>query len=369
MKRSAEQPRRLRVVVCGTTFGQFYLAALAALRSEFELVGVLSRGSAQSAASAERAGVPLFTDPSQLRGRADVACVVVRSGVSGGAGSDLARELLALGIHVLQEQPVHHDDVAGCVQAARRHGVVYLLGDLYVHLPPVRRFAAAARELLARRPARHLTAHCAIQVAFPLVHILGDALGTLRPWRLTAAPEPAGPSRVLTGHLGETPLTAIVHHEIDPDDPDNHLPLLQQISISTDAGRLCLTDTHGPVTWVPRLHIPDPVKTAFDFDDAASSFLSEPGLVQLAPPPPSYREVLTRWWPEAIGADLLRLRDRIFAGRGGPASEQYHLTLCRLWQEVTTELGYPALRPGQTHRPLPATDLISAAAAASADPR
>ncbi|MBE1603893.1 Gfo/Idh/MocA family oxidoreductase [Actinopolymorpha pittospori] len=363
------QGRSLRVVVCGTTFGQFYLAALPALRPAFELVGILSRGSAQSAACAERAGVPLFTDPAQLRGRVDVACVVVRSGVTGGAGSDLARELLALGIHVLQEQPVHHDDVAGCVQAARRHGVVYLLGDLYVHLPPVRRFVAAARGLLARRPARQVDARCAIQVAFPLVHILGEALGTIRPWGLTAAPEPSGPSRVLTGHLGDTPLTAIVHHEIDPDDPDNHLPLLQQISISTDAGRLCLTDTHGPLTWAPRLHIPDPVKTAFDFDDEAASFLAEPSLVQLDPSPPSYREILTRWWPAAIGADLLTLRDQIFAGRGSPASEQYHLTLCRLWQEATTELGYPALRPAQTHRPLPATELIAAAAAAATDPR
>lgn len=357
--------RSLRVVVCGTTFGQFYLAALARLRPDFELVGILSRGSTQSAACAERAGVPLFTDPAQLRGRVDVGCVVVRSGVSGGAGSDLARELLALGIHVLQEQPVHHADLAGCVQAARRHGVVYLLGDLYVHLPPVRRFVAAARGLLARRPARQVDVRCAIQVAFPLVHILGEALGTIRPWGLTAAPEPAGPSRVLTGHLGETPLTAIVHHEIDPDDPDNHLPLLQQISLSTDAGRLCLTDTHGPVTWASRLHIPDSVKTAFDFDDEAASFLAEPSLVQLDPLPPSYREILTRWWPAAIGADLLTLRDRIFAGGGSPASAQYHLTLCQLWQEATTELGYPALRPAQTHRPLPTTELIAAAAAAT----
>jgi thiazolinyl imide reductase len=173
---------------------------------------------------------------------------------------------------------------------------------------------------------------------------------------------------VLTGHVGDIPLTAIVHHEIDPDDPDNHLPLLQQISISTDAGRLCLTDTHGPVTWAPRLHIPDPVRTAFDFDAEASSFLAEPSLVQLDPSPPSYREILTRWWPAAIGADLLTLRDRIFAGGGGPASAQYHLTLCRLWQETTTELGYPALRPAQAHRPLPTTELIAAAAAAT-DPR
>jgi thiazolinyl imide reductase len=365
--RSARGARPLRVVVCGTTFGQFYLAALAARRAEFELVGVLSRGSAQSVACARRAGVPLFTDPAQLPEAVDIACVVVRSGVTGGAGSELARRLLARGVHVLQEQPVHHDDLAACLQAARRHGVVYLLGDLYVHLPPVRRFVAAARSLLPRRPARHIDASCAIQVAFPLFHILGEVLGRVRPWHLAAAPKATGPCSVLTGQVGSTPVTVTVHHEIDPDDPDNHLALLQQITISTDAGRLGLADTHGPVTWAPRLHIPDAVKTEFDFTDETAAHLDEPSLVPLDPLPPSYRQVLSAWWPAAIGTDLLLLRERILADRPDPGWGQYHLTLCRLWQEATTELGYPALRPAQRHCPLPMTELTTAVAAAPID--
>ncbi len=43
----AEQ--RLRVVVCGTTFGRVYLRGIAQLPEEFELVGILARGSDNAA--------------------------------------------------------------------------------------------------------------------------------------------------------------------------------------------------------------------------------------------------------------------------------------------------------------------------------
>jgi thiazolinyl imide reductase len=361
VNRSIDRPAPLRAVVCGTRFGQFYLAAVAGLGAEIELAGILSRGSPRSEECARRAGVPLFTDPAQLPEDVDIACVVVRSRVVGGAGSDLARQLLGRGIHVLQEQPVHHDDVAACLQAAREHGLVYQLGDLYVHLPPIRRFVATARALLARRQALHVHAACAIQVAFPLFHILGDALGTVRPWRLTAAPEADGPYSVLTGRIGGVPVTVQVHHEMDPDDPDNHLSLLHQITIDTSAGRLILTDTHGPTSWAPRLHIPEAVRSAFDFEDETAAHLDEPSLVPLDAAPPSYRRILSTWWPAAIGDDLRILLSRILDETGTGPSGQYHLTLCRLWQDATRQLGYPALRPFQTHQPLPAAKLVTAA--------
>jgi thiazolinyl imide reductase len=361
VNRPARRPAPLRAVVCGTRFGQFYLAAVAGLSAEIELAGILSRGSPQSEECARRAGVPLFTDPAQLPEDVDIACVVVRSGAVGGAGSDLALQLLSRGIHVLQEQPVHHDDVVACLQAARAHDVVYQLGDLYVHLPPVRRFVATARALLARRQALHVHAACAIQVAFPLFHILGDALGTVRPWALTAAPEADGPYSVLTGRIGGVPAAVQVHHEMDPGDPDNHLSLLHQITIDTAAGRLMLADTHGPTSWVPRLHIPETVRGAFDFEDETAAHLNEPSLIPLDAAPPSYRRILSTWWPAAIGGDLRIMLSRILGRTGTGPSGQYHLTLCRLWQDATRQLGYPALRPFQAHQPLPAAELVTAA--------
>lgn len=337
----------MKVVVCGTTFGQFYMAAL---RGEFELTGILANGSARSVACAARHGVPLYKDISELPDDIDAACVVVRSGVMGGAGSELARSLLARGVHVLQEQPVHHDDVAACLRAARESGVSYRLGDLYVRLPAVRQFVAAARALLAERPAVYVDAACSIQVAFPLVHILGEALGSVRPWRFQG--QAGDPFAFVTGVIGGVPLSLRVHNQVDPTDPDNHIHLLHRITIGTESGSLTLADTHGPVLWSPRLHIPDAVKNAFDF---TGDHLGEPSTTVLGhAQPPSYREILAGHWPAAIAEDLA-------LGRAG-ADAQYHLTLCRVWQDLTSQLGYPTLRPGQSHRPFPVSALLAAGA-------
>ncbi len=354
--------KRLRVVVCGTTFGQFYLAALAGAPEEFEVVGVLARGSERSAECARRFEVPLFTEVEQLPGDVDLACVVVRSGVMGGAGTDLARQLLGRGIHVIQEQPVHHDDLVACLREARRHGVRYRLGDLYVRLPAVRRFVAAARVLLARQPAVYVDGACSMQVAFPLVHLLGDALGSVRPFSVAAGPGD-GPFSMLSGEIGGVPLTLRVQNQVDPADPDNHLHLLHRVTIGTDGGSLTLADTHGPVLWSPRLHIPDAVKHRFDFAAADTVHLDQPSTLGLGPlEPPSYRRILSELWPAAIRDDLLALRAAILGEPGAERPDQYHLTLARIWQGVTSQLGYPSLRPEQSHRPLPVADLAAAVA-------
>lgn len=362
--------RRLRVIVCGTTFGQFYLSALAGLPEEFELVGVLAKGSTRSTECAERYGVPLFTDPEELPDGIDLACVVLRSGVMGGAGTDLALSLLRRGVHVVQEQPVHHDDLVACLREARRRGVHFRVGDLYARLPAVRRFSAAARALLARQPAVHVDAACSVQVAFPLLHILGDALGAVRPWRIALPDGADGPFSVLTGQIAGVPLTLRVHNQVDPADPDNHLHLLHQATIGTAGGRLTLCDTHGPVTWTPRLHVPDAAKHRFDFSGPGTDHLGEPSTTVLGlDRQPSYRRALGELWPAAIGGDLLALRAAVLGAPGGERPDQYHLTLCRIWQDVTSQLGYPALSPEQVHQPVAVGDLTAAVAVVATERR
>ena len=358
----------LKTVVCGTTFGQFYLAALERLPAEFEIVGVLGAGSERSADCAARHGVPLYTGVEQLPDEVDLACVVLRSGVLGGNGTELALRLLRRGIHVVQEQPVHHDDLVACLREARRGGARYRLGDLYVRLPEVRRFTEAARTALARGPLAYVDAACASQVAFPLLHILGDALGGLRPWRVraaTAADEDT-PFTVLSGTIGGAPLTLRVHNQVDPDDPDNHLHLLHRVTLGTAAGSLTLTDPHGPVLWSPRLHIPEPVKNRYDFEAPGTEHLAEPSTTWLGPAAQAdYRDLLRDQWPAAIAEDLRAARATILGDADAERPDQYHLTLSRMWQDLTKELGYPALRPGQVHQRLSAAEL---AATDPADP-
>ena len=138
----------IRVLVCGSTFAQFYLHALRLAPHRYDIVGILAHGSARSQALAAQFNVPLYDDPEQLPDDIDLACVVLRSTVLGGQGSELAQTLLNRGINVLQEQPLHQDEVAAGLRTARQHGVRFHVADNYLHMDSVRRFIAASRSIL-----------------------------------------------------------------------------------------------------------------------------------------------------------------------------------------------------------------------------
>lgn len=347
----------MKVVVCGAKFGQVYLEALAG--SRFELAGVLARGSARSAAAAAHYGVPLFTSPVQVPDDVELACVVVRGGLLGGPGAALAGELLGRGLHVLQEHPLHHDELAGCLRTASRNGVVYRLNSFYAHQPPVRRFLGAARHLLARQRPRYVDAACGFQVAYALLDILGQALGGVRPWAFAdPTPMPAGvramteldmPFRSLDGVLAGVPLTLRVQNQMDPADPDNYAHLLHRITIGTEAGSLTLVGTHGPVVWSPRPDFPREIQSTdasphFAGDGVVEDHLDVPSGRVLGPAnAPGYREVFGSVWPHGVRNALGELAAAASAGDRSTRHGQYHLTLCRLWQDITARLGPPEL--------------------------
>lgn len=378
----ASPPRRarpLRAVVCGTTFGQVYLEAFRGPDAGFELAGVLAQGSARSRACAAAYGVPLFTDPAQLGDDVDAACVVVRSGFLGGRGTELARALLARGIHVLQEHPVHHDELAACLREARRRGVVYQLNSFYVHLEPVRRFLAAARELLARQAPLWVDASCGFQVGYALLDILGAALGTVSPWRFADPVQPpvhaaagGGPPafRSLAGAIGGVPVTLRIQNQLDASDPDNFAHLLHRVTLGTEGGNLMLVSTHGPILWSDRPRIPRGVRDpsgsllfreeGFDGEAEATSRVLGPATA------PGHKTIFTSLWPGAVRVALAGLRRAILEGTDPLERGQYHLALCRMWQEIAARLGPPDLVRLDVPRALSTDDLAAIERAAGA---
>jgi len=58
---------------------------------------------------------------------------------------------------------------------------------------------------------------------------------------------------------------------------------------------------------------------------------------------PSYRTIFEQVWPAGVAHALLRLRRDALAGDPATRRGQYHLTLCQLWQDITTRLGPPEL--------------------------
>ena len=92
-----------RVLIVGAKFGEMYLNAFMQPPEGLELVGLLAQGSARSRELAHAFGIPLYTSPEQITRMPDIACIVVRSTVAGGTGTQLARHFLTRGVHVIQE--------------------------------------------------------------------------------------------------------------------------------------------------------------------------------------------------------------------------------------------------------------------------
>jgi pyochelin biosynthetic protein PchG len=363
----------LRVVVCGTTFGQVYLEALSRPSDHVELAGVLARGSDRSRQCAEHYGVPLYTAVDALPGDIDVACVVIRSGLLGGTGTALAQELMARGIHVLQEHPMHSDELAACLRCARQAGVAYHLNSFYPHVGTVRRFLAAVRELRAEQPIEYVDAACGFQLAYSLLDILGLALGGIRPWTLGGAVPPLGTGRPFAGldaTLAGVPVTLRIQNEMDPSDPDNHAHLDHRITVGTESGSLTLHATHGPLllTQRPRYpHGPRDASSSPHFEGAAAE--PAPSAMVLGDSrAPSFDDIFATTWPPAVEHALEELRAEISGGRRNSRHGQHQLSVCLLWQEISERLGPPALIARPSPRALGADRLESIIAAGDAEP-
>ncbi|MCT9088865.1 Gfo/Idh/MocA family oxidoreductase [Streptomyces sp. ASQP_92] len=358
--------RRPRLVVCGTKFGRIYLAGAARPDSPYEPAGVLARGSERSRRVAEHYGVPLYTDVDAVPKDVEACAVVVGSGINGGPGARIAQELMARGHHVLQEHPLHKEELADCLRAARAHRVVYRLNTHYPHVEPVRRFIATARRLLARQRALHIDAVCSFQVLYTTFDIIGRALGGVRPHALGSPaqlpPEAQqltdGPPvyRSLDGVVGGVPLTLRLQNDMDPGDPDNHIHLFHRITLHTEGGHLTLANTHGPLLWSPRPYMPQDIRTTAGLAGSAAPHFALPSTEPLGPATaPDHRGILGELWPQAAARALGALRAAV-AAREDPAGDgQYHLALCRLTAEATDRFG-----PVRLHRGSP-PEVLSAA--------
>ncbi|MFI1190982.1 Gfo/Idh/MocA family oxidoreductase [Streptomyces californicus] len=353
----------MRVVVCGTRFGQVYLAALArAAPGRFRLAGVLARGSERSAALAERYGVPLYGAVGELPDDIDAACVVVSTAVGGGRGAELSRALLERGVHVLQEHPLHPDELADCLRTARAAGVQYMVNTFYPHVEPVRRFIDAARRLVELRRPVFVDALCAVQVSFDLIDILAEIFDGLRPWSLSSPGPSAGrPMVSLDGRIAGVPLTLRVENRMQPGDDSTSL-LLHRITVGTDAGNLMLANTHGPVIWSPVLRTrAGGTGGLLPGRDAPEEIwpegLSVTGEYVGPARTPTWGAALHDLWGDGVLSALERLRERVEADADPLRAGARHLAVARSWRELTEVLGYPEAVTPDFQGPLSAAEL------------
>lgn len=333
---------RFRTVVCGTNFGRFYAQAVRD-HPAFDLAGIVSTGSDHSRRYAGELRVPLYTSLEELPSDVTVACVVVPGAVAGGRGTEVALQLIDRGVHVLQEHPLHPDELAACLRAARRSGVQYRLNTHYRHLAPVGVFLDAAARLRAQQPVLFADVATSVHVLQPLVDILARAVGGVRPWSFSA-PSQTTPLRVLHGRMAGVPVSLRVQNQLHPGDRDNHALFWHRVAIGTEGGVLTLADTHGPVLWQPRLHAPRDADRRLLHSPVLTPALGLPTTSVLGPAQqPTYAEAFRDLWPAAIGAALTELAEAVAARADPLRAGQRDLSLLGAWQDLASRLGPPEL--------------------------
>jgi thiazolinyl imide reductase len=357
----------LRAVVCGTNFGRLYIDAVQR-HPEFTLAGILSTGSRYSRELAERHGVPCHTAPEELPGDIDAAFVAVPAAVMGGRGSELARTLLDRGVHVLQEHPLHPDELSESLRAARRAQRQFQVNTHYPHVAPVRGFIEAAARLRKRQRVLFVDAAAPVHVLAPLVDILARALGGTRPWRLgdpapvpedvAAAANGEAPLRLLHGAIAGAPLTLRVHNQLHPGDRDNHSLFWHRVAVGTEGGVLTLADTHGPVLWHPRVHSPRDAGHRLVFTPGAGAEalrLPASAVLDQVDPAPRISDIFSELWPAAIGEALDGFAAAIAEGGDPLRSAQHDLAVFAVWRDLMARLGPPELiRPADPEPLAPA---------------
>lgn len=83
--------KKWKVILCGASFGQFYMEALHRLSGHFEVVGLYARESERNVNCAKTYNIKLYTELLDIPENVELAIVVMRSGILGGIGNDVVK--------------------------------------------------------------------------------------------------------------------------------------------------------------------------------------------------------------------------------------------------------------------------------------
>lgn len=340
------QKKKIKAVVCGVGFGQFYIEGLKLIDDEIELVGILSTGSERSRICAKHYGINIYTHIDEIKEDIDLACVVVKSEIMGGQGTNLAINFLSRGINVILEHPINHRNIAKCVKIARENNALFTIGDLYTRLPSVKQYLACAKKVLENQKLEYLEIQCSTRVLFPMVHILSKLLPSISRIEIKSVTKELGIYQIMLGTIDRIPFIFKANNEVNVNEPDGYIREFHKISINVPWGKLTLTDTHGPILWQPILTLPNLKNDPRDmFNEYPENLLQDSTMIIGQSKSSSYKEILSKHWPRAIADNILEMKDMIL----GKTKKSYNVDLQKIiivsekWKELSNKLGYPEL--------------------------
>ncbi|MFJ9990392.1 Gfo/Idh/MocA family oxidoreductase [Pseudomonas putida] len=345
MTRAIKPNAPLKVLVVGAKFGELYLNSFLVEQPGLQLAGLLANGSARARALANAFGIPLYTDIEQLPEDLDIACVVVRSAVVGGTGGERVEQLLRRGLHVIQEHPVHPDEIARHQALAQTHGRLYRVNGFYAHTPAGRCWVDTARRvrgLLGGSSPSLAQLTTSRQLLYSSLDLLLQALGD-------SGQEPAQVSLVQRDAEFDTLALALPGQSVllrlqrwmSPDDPDLHSLVMHQMTLGWPNGYLSLDASHGPVNWTPALHADSHADDRQTLYASPGGYQDRPTATPLLAAARDWRSAHEVEGPAGVAWLLQRLREHVEHATPLPAvlDDSYQLAVARLWQDVLRCVG------------------------------
>lgn len=323
----------IKVLVCGVNFGKFYVDVCANSR-DLQLVGILSRGSEKSVSIASEYGVPIYTDFEDVPLDAvDVVVFATRSLITGGKSSALVKKVLSSGIPVMQEQPVHFNEVVNISKSIVKESQSYYVNDFYRYLLAVDRFIGHFRELKEKSTILRINLSCSSQVLYPLVDVLYDMFGQIDDFKVEKVLD--GNMNVLSGSIDSVPFVLHYYNEYS-EDVDGSLALFFDIKVDTNLGNLTLNDPEGSVVWQSHLAY------SKDFELSSEVFKGLKPLETLYDSGiDSYYQRYTESWTKAMELSIKEFYKRCLDGSSAKRLLNKTLRQCEVCMNITNVAGVP----------------------------
>ncbi|MFJ4142890.1 Gfo/Idh/MocA family oxidoreductase [Pseudomonas sp. NPDC089734] len=329
----------LKVLIVGAKFGELYLNSFLDEQPGLQLAGLLANGSTRARTLANAFGIPLYTDIDQLPEDLDIACVVVRSAIVGGVGGQLTGNLLRRGLHVIQEHPVHPDEIARHQQLAAGLGRHYIVNSFYPHTEAGRcwtRSAQRVSQLLDGQKPQLAQLTTSRQLLYSSLDLLLQAMGCELAEQVSVSlVDRDADFHTLSLNLPDSRVLLRLQSWMNPDDPDLHSLVMHQLNLAWSSGYLSLDASYGPVNWTPALHTDSHGDDRQTLYASTAHYLERATALPLHPAAIHWRSAHEIEGPAGVGWLLQRMAAHI---RGEPVeaglSDRYQLALARLWQET-----------------------------------
>ncbi len=268
--------------------------------------------------------------------------------------------VLEKGINVIQEHPIDIDDYIMCIKIAQKNCCMYRLNTFYPQLSNVKQFIFLAGKLREKNDVQYINAECSVHVLFPLIDILGRAIGGLRPWKFERVEETYknSPFCIIYGSIYNIPICINVQNQMDPSDPENSVLLFHKISLYTECGNLTMIGTNSDIMWEPRIRKYIAADGGFHLE-ADDEYLDLPVYEEMHNDEGKcFREMFSDTWPDSIKLFLEDFYRDFYLGKKMDSNAQFLISVCQAWKDLGNSIGSANIIHAYTTKPIKISEIV-----------